>query len=244
MTFRPALGGAKLLLPRSPSQPHTTPKRLCRRLTARGFTRSAPHVRQNPTKRAIEACECVQAGTARAACKAFHHFEDMRPLIIVRTVMMRSPPREHICLLCSSTCGYQPGALRGGWQECARGFAGVAGPASHARARERGVNGFHTTRSSRRALALSARHQANAHWLLAARLSRPRRTFPRFDSGANKNLGVFNSVPGSRFAFRNSSGTVWERGFHSRSVPVFSPAGGRRVLDPVPVSVPFLRVLF
>ena len=46
----------------------------------------------------------------------------------------------------------------GGWQECARGFAGVAGPASHARARERGVNGSHTTRSSRSALALSARH--------------------------------------------------------------------------------------
>ena len=119
----------------------------------------------NPTKRAIEACECVQAGTARAACKAFHHFEDMRPLIIVRTVMIRSPPREHICLLCSSTCGYQPGALRGGWQECARGFAGVAGPASHARACERGVIYSHTTRSSRSALALSARHQANAHWL-------------------------------------------------------------------------------
>ena len=53
---------------------------------------------------------------------------------------------------------YSPGALRGGWQECARGFAGVAGPASHARARERGVNGSHTTRSSRSALALSARH--------------------------------------------------------------------------------------
>ena len=120
----------------------------------------------NPTKRAIEACECVQVGTARAACKAFHHFEDMRPLIIVRTVMMRSPPREHICLNSLLQHLRLPtSALQGGWQECARGFAGVAGPASHARARERGVNGSHTTRSSRSALALSARHQANAHWL-------------------------------------------------------------------------------